>query len=182
MWIDGRFSPFSQPQPTSNEVESAIRAVRRYNEDLMKGQAETGGEEKAPPIPLKKKTGKWGLGSLSPSSPSLFSPSSLCPSFSTSLSSSPICFPPLYLSHVSSYDPLLPSLPLPLFMLPNSLFPHTLTLHLSLLHCSHVVQGDSEGVPFRRHADAASLHPHGRDWATCPASKEEKKSKTGLHL
>ena len=33
----------------------------------MKGQAETGGEEKAPPIPLKKKTGKWGLGSLSPS-------------------------------------------------------------------------------------------------------------------
>ncbi|CAI8009613.1 hypothetical protein GBAR_LOCUS6421 [Geodia barretti] len=44
------------PQPTSNEVVSAIRAVRRYNEDLMKGQAETGGEEKAPPIPLKKKT------------------------------------------------------------------------------------------------------------------------------
>jgi hypothetical protein len=44
-----------QPPPT-NEMVSAIRAVRKYNEDLMKGQAEVGGEEKAPPIPLKKKT------------------------------------------------------------------------------------------------------------------------------
>ena len=48
---------FLQP-PNTSEVVSAIRAVRKYNEDLMKGRACTSGEEQAPPIPLKKKTGQ----------------------------------------------------------------------------------------------------------------------------
>lgn len=42
------------PQPDT--LASTIRAVRRFNEDLMKGRIDPEGEE-PPPIPLKKKTG-----------------------------------------------------------------------------------------------------------------------------
>ena len=48
------------PAPPIDEVASTIRAVRRYNEDLMKGRLGQVGEEVAPPIPLKKKTGELG--------------------------------------------------------------------------------------------------------------------------
>lgn len=142
----------------------------------MKGRACTSGEEQAPPIPLKKKTGKsatvlhawvwiyfenlqynsYPIHSVSHSLvDSFLSLTILLPSLPLSLPPS-LCFPaPL------TYSPSA-SLPLSPLTFPLSFFPAS-----SLPSYSHDVQGDSEGLSFWWYYNATTLYPHGWNWTSC---------------